>query len=599
MMLNSCMMFGNNYPIIKNEIIDNKNILYIKSNVTSCKCPECKQESNKYHSTYTRKIQDTPIRNIETWLYVSAYEFECSNKQCEVKTFTEQLPFARKNKVMTDALIQFILSISIFLSSSTTSLILSFLGVRVSADTVDNIIRKIKVIDNPNVEEVGIDDVAVRKGQTYATAIYDLNDHHLIALLEGRDAETLKEWLKEHPKIKIVARDRASSYAAAISEILPDCIQVADRFHLFQNLVEHLKKIFYDEIPDKIFIRDNKIIEGKIQKVPSELVNIDESILNSLNYDNLEPKDELGNTIIYDDKKHDLDSKQYVEQAKRRVEKANMIKSLRERLKNSNCQQTEEIAKEFGISKVSLKKYQNLTDEEVENLVNRKNYKKRKTLMDDYKNMIYKMLKDDVPYNYIMAYVLKKGYQCSIRNLKDYITLIAKNNGMKYCENNKFVKEEYPSDVVVITRYDLLKYILTLNPNKSKNNEISKYLDIIIEKYPIVKEIKDIFKDFHDVMFSKDESLLDIFIEMYKDKIESFCNGIKKDIAPVKNAISLQINSGFVEGNNNKFKLIKRIVYGKQKLCNLFKKSYLSFLATLDNFAIEEIVNNVLDETKK
>ena len=100
-------------------------------------------------------------------------------------------------------------------------------------------------------------------------------------------------------------------------------------------------------------------------------------------------------------------------------------------------------------------------------------------------------------------------------------------------------------------------------------------------------------------MLSKDESLLDIFIEMYKDKIESFCNGIKKDIAPVKNAISLQINSGFVEGNNNKFKLIKRIVYGKQKLCNLFKKSYLSFLATLDNFAIEEIVNNVLDETKK
>ena len=138
MMLNSCMMFRNNYPIIKNEIIDNKNILYIKSNVTSCKCPECKQESNKYHSTYTRKVQDTPIRNIETWLYVSAYEFECSNKQCEVKTFTEQLPFARKNKVKTDALIQFILSISIFLSSSTTSLILSFLGVRVSADTVDN-----------------------------------------------------------------------------------------------------------------------------------------------------------------------------------------------------------------------------------------------------------------------------------------------------------------------------------------------------------------------------------------------------------------------------------------------------------------------------
>ena len=499
---------------------------------------------------------------------------------------------------MTDALIQFILSISIFLSSSTTSLILSFLGVKVSADTVDNIIKKIKVIDNPNIEEVGIDDVAFRKGQTYATAIYDLNDHHLIALLEGRDAESLKTWLNDHTKIKVVARDRASSYAAAISEIIPDCIQVADRFHLFQNLVEHLKKIFYDEMPDKIFIRDDKIVEEKVQKVPSELVDIDENILNSLNYDNLDPKDELGNTIIYDDKKHDIDSKQYIEQAKRRAEKANMIKALRERIKNSNCHETKEIAKEFGISPASLRKYQKLTEEEVENVANIKPYKNRKTLMDEYKNMVYKMLKDDIPHSYIMAYVLKKGYQGSIRNLRDYVNLIAKNNGMKYSENNTFVKEKYPSNVIVITRYDLLKYILTLNPKK-KNDEISKYLDIIIERYPIVKEVKEIFEDFHAMMFSKDESLLDVFIEMYKNKIESFCNGIKKDIAPVKNAISLQINSGFVEGNNNKFKLIKRIVYGKQKLCNLFKKSYLSFLVTLDNFAIEVIVNNVLDESKK
>ena len=598
-MLNSCIMFGNNYPIIKNEIIDSKNILYIKSKVTSCKCPNCNKESNKYHSTYIRKIQDTPIHNIETWLYVSAYEFECENKGCNVKTFTEELPFARKNKVMTDALIQFILSISIFLSSSTTSLILSFLGVKVSTDTVDNIVKKIKVVDNPNVEAVGVDDVAVRKGQTYATAIYDLNDHHLIALLEGRDAENLKEWLGKHPKIKIVARDRASNYATAINEILPECIQVADRFHLFQNLVEHLKKIFYDEVPEKIFIKDNKIIEEKIKKVPSELTNIDESILNSLNYDNLEPIDELGNTIIYDDKKHDLDSKQYVEQAKRRVEKVHMIKMLRERLENSNCHETKSIAKEFGISQASLRKYKKLTDEEVENIVNRRNYKKGKTLMDDYKNMIYKMLKDNISQDYIMAYVLKKGYQGSPRYLRDYINLIAKNNGMDYHENRTFIRSEYPSDVTIITRRELLKYILTLDQKKNKNNEITKYLDIIVERYPIIKEIEQIFKDFHNVIFNNDESLLDNFIETYKDKVETFCNGIKKDIASVKNAISLQINSGFVEGNNNKFKLIKRIVYGKQKLCNLFKKSYLCFLATLDNFAIKEIVNNVLEDNEK
>lgn len=84
------------------------------------------------------------------------------------------------------------------------------------------------------MEEIGVDDVAIRKGQTYATAIYDLRDHHLIALLDGRDGEPLKEWLRSHNKVRLVARDRASAYASAINEILPDCMQVADRFHLLQ-----------------------------------------------------------------------------------------------------------------------------------------------------------------------------------------------------------------------------------------------------------------------------------------------------------------------------------------------------------------------------
>jgi len=46
-------------------------------------------------------------------------------------------------------------------------------------------------VDNPEIESVGIGDVTIRKGQSYATSIYDFNDNHLIALLEGRNAKTL------------------------------------------------------------------------------------------------------------------------------------------------------------------------------------------------------------------------------------------------------------------------------------------------------------------------------------------------------------------------------------------------------------------------
>ncbi len=210
-------------------------------------------------------------------------------------------------------------------------------------------------------------------------------------------------------------------------------------------------------------------------------------------------------------------------------------------------------------------------------------------------NIIFKMLKDGISQEYIMAYVLEKGCKASLRYLKNYINLVAKNNGMKYKKESTFIKTTYPKDIIVITRLELLKYILTLDKEKLKNETIEQNIEIIIEKYPVVKDIQNIFKDFHDVIFGANPEKLDSFIEKYEARINTFCKGLKKDIAPVKNAISNPISSGFVEGNNNKFKLIKRIVYGKQKIVNLFKKSFLAFLVTLDDFSIDEIVSGILD----
>ncbi len=108
--------------------------------------------------------------------------------------------------------------------------------------------------------------------------------------------------------------------------------------------------------------------------------------------------------------------------------------------------------------------------------------------------------------------------------------------------------------------------MLTIDLVKLKNKDIEDNIQIIFEKYPIAKDVKIIFKAFYETMFSNDEEMLDIFIGVYKNKINTFCKGLEKDITAVKNAISSEISSCFVEGNNNKFKLIKRIVYGKLKL---------------------------------
>lgn len=88
-----------------------------------------------------------------------------------------------------------------------------------------------------------------------------------------------------------------------------------------------------------------------------------------------------------------------------------------------------------------------------------------------------------------------------------------------------------------------------------------------------------------------DPHQLETFINDYESSpIQGFIDGIKKDIAPVKNAISHSESSGFVEGNNNKFKLIKRILYGRANLVNLFKKCYVTFQVKRKDFSLQKLL---------
>ena len=90
---------------------------------------------------------------------------------------------------------------------------------------------------------VGIDDWAWRKGQRYGTIVVDLERSEVIDLLPDRDAETVKTWLKEHPGVELVSRDRWSAYAQAAAEGGLQAQQVADRWHLLKNLRKAIERL--------------------------------------------------------------------------------------------------------------------------------------------------------------------------------------------------------------------------------------------------------------------------------------------------------------------------------------------------------------------
>ena len=258
-------------------------------------------------------------------------------------------------------------------------------------------------------------------------------------------------------------------------------------------------------------------------------------------------------------------------------------------------------AEKFSKDLVTTRKYLNMSLKEIQALDNPTTYKKRDKPVgaSNYLNLIYKMIKDGHNPEVILWYVMEKGFNGTNKQLEHAIEYIAKNNfGILFRKINYVYV--YSKKSIVITRNELLKEITTKNPNNKHNAIIADNLKLIEDKYPLVKTVREIFDNFYSTILGDNPDKLDEFILKYETKkdrkgdskdyespIPSFINGLKKDILPAKNAISFSESSGFVEGNNNKLKLVKRILYGRAKLVNLFSRCYLCFSFKKANFSLK------------
>ena len=190
-------------------------------------------------------------------------------------------------------------------------------------------------------------------------------------------------------------------------------------------------------------------------------------------------------------------------------------------------------------------------------------------LLDKYRTEIIELLNQNLLKTEIYKELTTLGYTGKLTALKVYCQKLINELQIQYTPKKNTigvaVTPNQKPDVHYVTRQNIFKHLWS-----GEKLEEETDIDYLFEKHPSLKELKLCINNFREIFNYKNPKLLDWFIAIYSQSsikpVASFANGLLTDIDAVNNSVISSLSNGFVEGINNKVKLIKRIMYGRAKI---------------------------------
>ncbi len=519
--------------------------LRVSSTQTSVQCPLCSSSTQRVHSRYERTLADLPCVNFSLILVLQVCKFFCQNSACKRRIFTERIPevavpWARK----TARLVEQLQSIGLALGGAAGARLCQQLGYSACGSTLLNQLKKLPMTSFAVPKILGVDDFAFRKGHQYGTILVDLERHQPIALLPDRKAETLANWLKGHPGVEILSRDRAQAYKSGMTEGAPEAIQVADRFHLVQNLGETLEKLL-SGYGIKLKEIETKQNQASVNTAPEKVVVTAKPTA----------------TVKAQQKTQASHQK--------RVQRYSKIQQLR-----SQQWSQKDIAQEVGVSIRTVRR--TLSQPEPSATPPRRS-SFGVSLLNPYKTELLEWWNAGITEAKVLMSLLQQlGYNGSQRTLTRYLRQLREAQGLpptraQIAQNSPQVIDPQ-SPPLTARRASFL--ILQYEDNRDPAD--SALLAQIVARHPHLALAVDLAEQFLQLLRQKQADGFDAWLmEALSSSLkpfEKFAEGLVSDYAAVKASMMSDVSNGPVEGLINRLKMLKRQMYGRAGLELLSKR---------------------------
>jgi transposase len=508
--------------------------IWARARAEQTACPACGWSSGRVHSRYWRRLADAAIGGRRVLIRLTVRRLFCGNPDCPVTTFAEQVEgltsrYARR----TPPLAVMLGAVAVALAGRAGSRLAALLGMVAGRSSLLRLVMALPGSPAGPVRILGVDDFAFRRGRVYGTLLIDVETGKPVDLLPDREAATLAGWLRAHPGAEVICRDRAGAYAEGARDGAPDALQVADRWHLWHNLAEHVEKA---------------VARHRSCLAPPE------------------PEPGPGSAAA-GDPASDL-ARAAAAAAAERTEQSVLASRTRDRYEQVQALRAQgkgikPIMRDLGLAKETVRRFYRAASAD-ELLA--KTRDRRPSILDDFKPYLHQRWNQGCTNVWqLHAEIRGRGYRGGYGTVRDYL------------QPFRALAAAPPATPVPPKVRDVTSWMLRDPDSLDEDQKLQ--LAQIQERCPHLDALAGHVTEFAKILTGRHGERLEAWIAAVdaddQPDLHSFTHGIRRDYDAVLNGLTLPWSSGAVEGNVNRLKMLKRQMYGRAGFDLLCKRVLL------------------------